>query len=70
MLPKIVSTELYLVWTKPDDIGQLLDDQVNALNAWLFKSGNLLFDDGLEGHVRGEQTHADTWKLPPSSNFK
>jgi|688.fasta_scaffold1800839_1 hypothetical protein len=60
MLPKILSTNLYLVCTKPDDIGQLLDDQVNALNAGLFKSGNLLFDDGLEGHVGGEQTHADT----------
>ena len=57
---KCFSTELYLVRTKPDDIGQLLDDQVNALNAGLFKSGNLLFDDGLEGHVGGEQTHADT----------
>jgi hypothetical protein len=55
MLPK-----KYLVRTKPDDIGQLLDDQVNALDAGLFEPRDLLFDDGLEGHVRREEADADT----------
>ena len=52
---------VYLISTKPDDIGQLLNHKIDAFNAGLFKSGNLLFDYGLESHVGGEQTHAHTW---------
>lgn len=43
-----------------DDIGQLLHDQVDAFDAGLFKSSNLLLHDGLKGHVRCKETDSDT----------
>ena len=52
--------EKYLFCVHSDNIGQLLNDEVNALNAGLFQPRDLFLDDGLESHVRGEQTHSDT----------
>ena len=50
----------YLLGTVSDDIGQFLHNEVNALDAGLFETGDLLLDDGLEGHVRGEETDSHT----------
>lgn len=56
---------VYLQCALPDRIDELLDDQVNAFEARLLQLDQLLFHDGLEGHVRGEQprpevTHTHT----------
>ena len=50
----------HLLSHHPDDIGELLGDQVAALEAWLSKSTNLLLYDCLKCHVRGEQAHSDS----------
>ena len=62
MLPKISLGGWfgYLLGTVSDDIGQFLHNEVNALDAGLFETGDLLLDDGLEGHVRGEETDSHT----------
>ena len=49
-----------LVSTEPDNVGQLLNDEIDTLDARLFETRNLLLDDGLEGHVRGEETDSHT----------
>ena len=46
----------YRLTALPDDIGQLVDDEINALGRWLLHPRNLLFGYGLEGHVRREET--------------
>ena len=54
-----VQTTLYLLRDHPDDITELLGDQVAALEARLPQPADLLLDDGLESHVGGEEAHAD-----------
>ena len=55
-----------------NDIRQLLNDEVDALEAGLFHSCNLFLDNGLKSHVGGKETHSDTFKkdqdLAPSPN--
>ncbi len=55
-----------LLRDKSDDVGQLLHDQVDALDAGLLQAGDLLLDDGLEGHVGREQAHADAYGGGPA----
>ena len=51
---KLGSLVCYLLGHESDHIGQLLDDQINALEAGLLQPSNLFLDNGLEGHVRSE----------------
>ena len=60
MLPKKRFELCYLVCTESDYVGQLLNDEIDTLDARLFETRNLLLDDGLEGHVRGEETDSHT----------
>ena len=46
-----------------NDIRQLLNDEVDALEAGFFHSCNLFLDYGLKGHVRSKETHSDTLKI-------
>ena len=40
-------------------VGQFLHHQIHALYARLQQEADLALDDGVEGHVRREEAHAD-----------
>lgn len=50
----------YLDGALPDRVDELLDDQVNAFEARFLQLYDLLFHDGLERQVRGEQTRPES----------
>ena len=55
--------DLYLLSDNPDHIGQLLDHEVDTLNAGLLEPADLFLDNGLERHVGREQAHSDTCEV-------
>lgn len=59
----VVFVRTNLISANPNDVAQLEDHKIDAFQARLFESGNLLFDYSLKSHVRREETNANTWKL-------
>lgn len=49
-----------LFGTEADDVRQLVDDQIDTLQAGLLETGNLFLNDGFESQIGGEETDADT----------
>lgn len=51
---------VYLVGTLPDERGELGHHHVHALQTGSFQFEDLLFHDGLEGQVGGEQPRSES----------